>query len=315
MRAEKEKEKLEKKRKETLSIIDESKSEIELMVQRPRADGDALDEATLQKVRLRLAEIEDRAKQSAQLDELGDLSEEADAQGTFSAYFCPKGEILIEGQLTFTLMDWWGIPRSEMDNLRALLLDELKKADPVAARSALSKLLSERNEWDDYKEFYEDMMKLIATRLFVAIVGLLLVAIVSLRYSYLSFPLVICGLLTAGCAGSCTSVILKLPILEASNKENADGYLRRVLSRIAAGTVASLAGCGLLSWNLIPISVQGHTFAEYLNACAGCASAQCTSLSSLILLAVAIMFGFWERALSSFEERIFGKPPSKSGKA
>lgn len=309
-------EQIEKKRTKTLSSIDTNRSEIEQMVQRPRSTADILDETLLQQVRLHLSEMEERAKKSTQLDELDDISENADVQGTFSAYFCPQEDILIEGQLAFGLMDWWGIPRSEIDNLRTLLLDELKKAEsnPKAARGALCKLLSERNEWDAYRDFYEETMRLYAIWLFIAIIALLLIAIIFLHYSYLFVPLLIFGLLFAGGAGSCTSVVLKLPVLELSSKEKADSYLRRILSRISAGAIASLVGCGLLGWNLIPISVQGHTFTEYLNEGTRCLPAQCTSLSILILLAIAIIFGFSERALASFEERIFGNSTSKRRK-
>jgi hypothetical protein len=48
--------------------------------------------------------------------------------------------------------------------------------------------------------------------------------------------------------------------------EKLDSYDRLILSRIGIGTIASLIGCGLLGWGLIPISIQGRSFAEVLDA-------------------------------------------------
>jgi hypothetical protein len=71
--------------------------------------------------------------------------------------------------------------------------------------------------------------------------------------------------------------------------------------------LASIVGCGLLGWGLISISIQGQTFADILKVCSASARTSCTTGETLTLLAVPMLFGFSERALTSFESTIFGK--------
>jgi hypothetical protein len=114
------------------------------------------------------------------------------------------------------------------------------------------------------------------------------------------------GLLLAGVAGSCVSVLTKMPLLEVSLSGELESYERRILSRIGAGVLGSLIGCGLLGWGLISFSIHGQTFADVLNACSTSLPTSCTALQTLILLAVPMLFGFSERALTSFEQKVFG---------
>ncbi len=303
---------LEERRTEVLSRIVERRFDVDRMVQRPRSADDTLDNALLEKMWQQLTELE-RAKQAANTDVLDDLADEADLQETFSAYLCPREEIRIEGHLVFELMEWWGVPKSETNRLRGLLVEQLEGADgnPDVARRALHFLFKERDDWDVYREDYENVMRRYALRLFLAIMILPLMAVAAFHFAFRFTPLLIFGLLFAGVAGSCVSVVSKLPTLEVSPSEKLYSYVRQIWSRISVGTIASLIGCGLLGWGLIPISVQGHTFTEVLDACSTpCSTApllSCTVLRMLLLLAVPMLFGFSERALTSFEEHVFGK--------
>lgn len=290
---------LEKRRVEALSEITGERLQIELMAQRPRAVGDVLDNVRLQNVLTRLTEIEETAKQAVHEDQLDDLTDDADTQGLFIAYFCPANEIRIEGHLAIELMEWWGVPKSETNKLRELLVEQLERAD----RSALYALFQERNAWEEYRDDYEDEMRSYAWWLFGAIMILTPVAVIAFHFAARFAPLLVAGLLLAGTAGSCVSVIAKLPALEVSFSEKLDSYRRRILSRISVGAIASLIGCGLLGWGIIPISVQGQTFADVLKDCSNPCSA---ALRILILMAVAMLFGFSERALTSFEQSVFG---------
>ena len=273
------------------------------MAQRPRNEDDPLNRDLLESVRKRMTEIENAAKLATNKDALRDLEESADEQETFRAYLCPYGEIRIEGNLVIALIGWWGIPKTEIDGLRGSLVKELEKG-PDDARRALRALYKERDEWGEYREDYEGAMQTFARWLFGAAIVLPVFAIIATHFSFLWPPLLIVGLLLAGGAGSCVSVVTKLPALEGSRSEKIDSYERRVWSRISAGAVASLIGCGLLGWGLIPISVQGRTFADVLNASTLCSPATpipYAALRILILLAVPMLFGFSERALTSFE--------------
>jgi hypothetical protein len=97
----------------------------------------------------------------------------------------------------------------------------------------------------------------------------------------------------------------KMPALDVSLSGELNAYGRRILSRIGIDAVASLIGCALLGWGLFPISIQNQTFAADLEACTT-SGATCTGVITLVLLGIPMLFGFSERALTSFEQRFFG---------
>ena len=73
------------------------------------------------------------------------------------------------------------------------------------------------------------------------------------------------------------------------------------------GVGASLIASALLGWGLIPVSLQNQTFADALNSSlAGTATFAAAGIKILILLGIPILLGFSERALRSFEQRVFG---------
>lgn len=307
---EKNKEKLEKFRAKTLTLIAHFRSRIEEMAQRPRNEGDPLNTELLQSVRKRMAEIEDAAKLAASKDALRDLEESADEQETFRAYLCPRGEIRIESNLVIALLEWWGIPKTETEGLRGLLMNKFEKLDSdlEGARSALRALYKEKDDWADYRDDYEDEMRKFAFWLSVSAISLAASAIFLIHYACQYSPLVPCGILLAGIAGSCVSVATKLPTLKEIRTEKIDSYERWIWSRVSAGAIASLIGCGFLGWGLIQISVSGRTFADLLNSCVACSQSTTPpniTLRILVLLAVPMIFGFTERALISFESGFF----------
>jgi hypothetical protein len=308
---EKQRLKLEESRTAVLSQIAGRLFDIDQMAQRPRsADNDPINETLLETLRQGLAKIAEAAKQ-ADVDRLDDLADDANRQTTFSAYLCPREEVRIEGNLTIELMKWWGVPKSQIERLRELLVDQLEGKNLEDARSALHALFKERDDWEEYRDDYEDAMRRSARWLFGAAVILPLAAVgsfyMAFRFGSLVFAsLIVVGFLFAGAAGSCVSVLSKLPALEVCRSEKLDSYDRLIWSRISIGTTASLIGCGLLGWGIMPISVQGHAFAEILDASyLTTASTFGVALKMLIFLAIPLLFGFSERALLSFERRVF----------
>jgi hypothetical protein len=302
---------LENHRKEVLSTIRGEQLALDVMAQRATTAGETPDPTLLAATRKRLAEIEDRATRETDDDELDGLIEDAQQQGQFRAYLCPLPEIQHEGDLIFDLMEEWNIPKTITAKVRALLGPDLRKAktDPRAARGALRALFEERDSWENYTDEYEKTMRQSTVWLFVATIVLLLLAIVLLQFSrsFVSGSLFLSGLLIAGAAGSCVSVMAKMPMFDVGLSGELESYIRRILSRIGVGVAASLIGCALLGWGLIPISVQNQTFAEALTSCSTPIAGACTVLKTLILLGVAMVFGFSERALTSFEQRVLGK--------
>jgi hypothetical protein len=302
--------KLEKRRVEALSSITGERLAVEQMAQRPRRDDDPLDHTLLEKVLTNLTEIEGSARKATNIDDLDDLIDDAEMQGQFRAYLCPREDIWAEGCLAFALIEEWGVPKAITTNLHKLVDQPLKNAkdnDDAAARGALRTILGESDEWRDYTTGYEDTMNRFTRWLFGSTIALILLTIVALH-----FPVtVMFGLLLSGTAGSCISVMTKMPVLEVSLSKELDSYERRILSRIGVGVIASLIGCGLLGWGFISFSIHDQTFADVLNACStSCStglSSSCTALRTLVLMAVSMLFGFSERALASLEQRVFGK--------
>jgi hypothetical protein len=163
----------------------------------------------------------------------------------------------------------------------------------------------EENSWRNYTNGYEDTMGGYTNRLAGATLVLLLLAIVGLRYRLFAVPLIFLGiLLCCGAAGSCVSVMLKLPLLDVSLSGELDAYGRRILSRAATGTVASLVGCALFA--VLMVSVQNLAFADVVSVCTSQDTGQCTIVRQLVLLAVPILLGFSERTLTSVERKVLG---------
>lgn len=297
---------LEKRRRSALSSITGEQVSVDAMAQRPRKAEDVLDAALLDNIRQRLAEIIEKAKQATNIDDLDDLADDAEVQGELRAYICPIAEISDEGKLALEIMEEWNLPNSVTANLRGSLIPKLEQADrnPEIARGALRALFREYDSWATYTEDYEDTMQSHTHWLFVATIALIILAMLMFNYQ----TAFLAGLLFAGAAGSCVSIMAKMPLLIVSQSGELAAYTRRILTRIGIGMVASLIGCALLAWGFISFSIQGQSFADLLTNCA--ASTTCTPLRRLILLGIPMLFGFSERALTSFEERVF--PNSKS---
>lgn len=203
------------------------------------------------------------------------------------------------------VIEGWGIPKTAIKRLRDLHLKRLEKADtnPAVSRSALRSVFEERDDWAEYSNNYEDTMEGYTRWLFGATIALSLSAILSFHFAVSFSPMLLVGLLCAGTAGSCVSVMAKMPALDVSLSGELDAYGRRVLSRIGVGIVASLIGSASLAW--LPVSVQNQTFADALNSCA---TSNSTDTKTLIVLGVTMLLGFSERTLTSFEQRVFGNP-------
>jgi hypothetical protein len=60
-----------------------------------------------------------------------------------------------------------------------------------------------------------------------------------------------------------------------------------------------------LAWGILNISVGNLKFPDVVCACST-GSASCTAIKVLVLLCVPLLFGFSERALTSFDSQ-FGK--------
>lgn len=297
--------KLEAQRRKTLSAIRAERLLFENMMQRARQNGGHPDEEFSADVLARLAEIEQRANHETDAGELDELIGDAEQQGQLRAYICPIREVSDEGSLIIDLMREWGVPKSVISGLRSSLGQKLADAakDPDAARSALRALFDEQDSWSSHTDDYEETMKKYAWRLFFATIILTLGAIIALRFPP-TWSLI--AVLCAGAGGACVSVLNKMPRLDVALSEELDSYTRRIYARVAVGFTASLIGSAFFGWGILPIAIHGETFTDIFNSCTTLPFSSCTALRGLMFIAIPMLLGFSERALASFERRMFG---------
>jgi hypothetical protein len=271
------------------------------MQQRPRGANDAFDGALFEGVLLRLSEIENESRQATNIGQLDDLRSFAEQQGQLRAYLFPVGEIQSEAALVIDAMEEWGVPKTSIDRLRSYS-ERLRKADctPEDARSTLRAIFEEQDSWEEYTDDYGDTMTAFAGWLFPIAIALPILAAASFYLVPYFSPLLVFGLLCAGASGSCVSVLAKMPAFDLALSAELESYRRRIFGRIALGVAASIIGCALLASGVVSISFQNLTFSDCLTL--GTSS----PVKALILLGVPMLLGFSERALTSFEQRMFG---------
>jgi hypothetical protein len=213
-------------------------------------------------------------------------------------------DVRTEGYLLLDLMEVWGVPKTEVQKLKSAVAKKLDDASKnlVEGRSALHVVFSETDDWDDFVDDYEATVQTYTHWLFGSIVGLSFLASLLLHVAHYWPPTwLLCALLAGGAAGSCASVIAKMPKLDASIKGELSAYGRVVWSRIGTGMVASVIGCAALGW--LTVSVRNQAFADAINECA---RLSCTGMNALLLFAVPMLLGFSERTLTSFEQTLLG---------
>jgi hypothetical protein len=298
---------LAKSRREAIASIHKQQQEVREMLQRAKACGETPDAQFVAQIVQRLVEIEQSAASpTATADGLDVLVQDAEYQGQLSAYICPQREIPDEGALCLDEIEEWNVPKAVVDKLRSSLGTKIAASDQDvgSARSALRALFEEYDSWSNYADNYVDTMNGFALWLIAGTGLALLSAIVIIQ---LLPPAFIGGLAAAGLAGSFISVLAKMPAPDMAFSGELDAYLRRrILTRVAVGLAASLVGSALLGWGIISISVHGQSFADVVTSCTP-APASCGSLRVLVLIAIPLLFGFSERALTSLENKLFDK--------
>ena len=300
--------KLEKRRVRVLSAIEGERLAVEEMAQRPRVSSDPFtpaDKVLFDTVIQKLQQIEASAKSEMDYDRLGDLWDDAEIQGQYRAYFCPAGDVLREGELTISIITTeWGLPTTVKEDLRKNAGADLKKA-VAEARAALHFLFTEKDEWNDYTNSYEEQMKLYNLVLFCLTAALPIASAECFRYAFHPHlhALLVAGVAFGGTAGSSVSIMRRMPDFDVRLSKELDAYRRRIMSRIGFGLATSLIGSAFFGWGILPVSIHGQTFSDAIYACS---SSACNGIDLLLLLGVPMLLGFSERALTSIEERLIG---------
>jgi hypothetical protein len=258
------------------------------------------------------------------------LIDRAEELERLRAYVVPKEEISIEGMSRMSDMSSWAVPPAVLDQLGREVVPQLRSMNLLEARGALRSLYEVYDYWDWWVEDHARSMRL-ASRAMLAF----LVVFVTLSVFLLHHGHIYSGIFCAGTSGAILSVLAKLPPVLSYGAANA--YYHRITSRVAVGIAASMIGMGLLASDLISLQMPGNlTIAKLMDgkdrlcdaneikpASAGAADAGAASTTActpddrrlsrravLLLMALAMLFGFSERALSTFEDKIF--PPSST---
>lgn len=300
---------LQEKRDEALACARHQRSKFEEMRLRSIASGETPDATLLDEFRSGMHACEQRMQQEQDIDEFATLISQAEALGQLRAYLCPLAELADEASRAIDQMEDWGVSRGSLKLLRKLTATILKDArkSPREARGALRAVLEDWDMWMTYTDDYEEDTGRICWTLLIIMSLSFAVAVVALYFSQRWWPLLVFSTAFAGITGSCASVLARMPTSEVTSSSASESLARRTLSRVGTGMAASIAGCALLAWGVIPIVVNGISFADVLNRCGPSGQPGCTPASRLVLLAIPIMFGFSERILTSLEEKLFGR--------
>jgi hypothetical protein len=243
--------------------------------------------------------------------ELETLVAQSAAVVQLRAYLAPQAELEIQGRTTLSTMAEWGVPASDLDALQKDVVPKLgcptiaSPEEVNAARGALHTIFSECNSWSEWLDEYNAEMQKVAYWL-TGLIALSLIAAIFL----LSHGFIVWGLLSAGACGAFVSVIAKLPALVIAG--DSAPYRRDIWRRVCTGLAASVIGSGLLMSGVFTINLPYASMSAIIDGCTSLASATtasqsvgCGPRSIFVLIAVVMLFGLSERALTSLEQRVF----------
>lgn len=237
------------------------------------------------------------------------------------AYVLPMEEILAQCKEISSDLRQWGVPESELAEIDDLIKNgiegALKDRNIKQARSSFRRLLERADYWDWYITNFNASKRLTS----YVLCGLSIVLMLGAGYVYFRTRHALTGLMLAGASGAAVSILLKQPGV-IIYKESAE-YLPRILGRLVAGIAAAGLGIAVLASGLVEVRMpstgqttsqvvrcQAGEMAEATISAAGAASpgstgpAPCSSVGAGVLLALAFVFGFSERALTTLEDTL-----------
>jgi len=271
-----------------------------------RASGSPFSEEFVQVVMGKFSELEARVEKTSTDSEWESIEDEAESLYRLRAYIIPLSEIAVQGSTILSNMEQWTIPATALEILKKEVAQELKSNDLEKARAALHTLFKEYDEWSEFQDTYNKEMKWLTWRLAGGIVLSLLAALYCLLYGPVAL-----GIAFAGVTGSCLSVISKIPGVIVSG--DSDPYHRSAVRRLATGFAASMVGVGFLLSGMAPISLPyGGTFLEIITALSESVPKSPPKIVLVFeIIAIVTLMGISERALTSFEEKLFDSKDKK----
>jgi hypothetical protein len=275
-----------------------------------------------------------QASQSAKIDELDRLVERSSDLKILRAYVLPPHEIQMQGNSVLSELSEWSVPPTILKSLHDDIFPILNNADICKARSALYRFFDESDYWSSYIDWFSLFMRRIAGIL----MGLMLLCLIASFFFLLDRNGPTKGFVLAGACGALVSIISKLPPIVPYGETA--GYIVRIISRTATGIAACVIGYGFLASGILssvlpenlkvseiidrmstettrdlaksvqisqPISPEnaGQNPKQTPPTKDGATKSTTKTRDALTLVAIAMLFGFSERALVSFENKLF----------
>lgn len=287
---------------EAVADIKGYRAQFELAMLTGKAGGNTPDKALVQEALDKFTSLEEQAKQSSNKHELHSITGEAARLCDLRATFFSAAQIPFQGLTVLSTLEQWTLPALALNPLRNELFPKLTVSQSNTidkAQAALQVLFKEYDEWSDYLDSYNNnMMWLIGGVATFAVVAVT----ASLWSLYWGNPIL--GIPLAGLAGSCLSVIAKVPALIVSG--DYAPYFRSAVRRLATGVVGSLIGFGFLLSGIVSISFpEGKTLAQIVESIQRATSDSPASIISILEIAAIVMIlGTSERVLTTFEEKV-----------
>lgn len=242
------------------------------------------------------------AKPDKSAEARGALAQRACELATLRAFVAVPPGLEIQGNGAISEMVEWAVPRTTIERLKEHALN-LRSNNLAVARMTLWALYKEEDAWSEYVDWYYHFMSRLGAGLLICALGVLVTALVAFSHKQ-----VLPALIFGGMSGALLSVLMRLPSVVGHG--DFWSYLYRILIRVGTGTAASVMGLGFFTSGLITLSVGGspQSISKLIEACAG--KDGCDISSSLFLLALAMVLGFTERALTIFEDKVFPPAPT-----
>jgi len=338
---------LERCRSETLQAIGDAEAVFNEALQRA-AVANIVPPAAASAVQTRLVSLRQQTA-NAIADDLDVYEEEAKTLARLRAYVLPPDALLPEAQLSLAAMKEWGVPADAVGNLEKSLLPVVSGTNAAAAKEALRAVFEEFDSWDVYVDWYasEYMPKLNVVFLWLITASVTLAVsrlvnqdvILGILFGGVSGALVsvvtrlpkfsIYGELSPALLGVFSRIATGLAATVIGIAFLASGIMTISITQTGSpGTEPTIAPlsriievCGRPK-AATPVAQRAGIVATAHAATADSADTPargstekkpnpvtCGTGSLFLLLGIAMLLGFSERALPSFEEKLF---PAKS---
>jgi hypothetical protein len=229
--------------------------------------------------------------------------DEALALARRRAYVLPVSELAVEAEAIVAEMRDWGVPAPVIAELQKLSQQISEKQDVPGNRALLNRILEDYDYWDWYVDWYSTKISIASLALGVAATVTLIIA---LRLSFLGNHVI--AVLFASTSGAAVSILGRLPPMTVYG--DASSLYMRMSTRLFSGILASCTGMWLFTSGAIQIQLGKKDLQGIAMACIDKVSPdECTPTSFLLLVTLAVLLGFSERAFTSFERVLPGESP------